>query len=84
VAHTLYEADLCPDCRHPMSESTVSLYDVPEPSRCMACDAIEQARRKLEKDPRVERASAFRFAAVKRVLTELDLKRRMPGTKNRT
>jgi hypothetical protein len=84
LAQTLYEADLCGDCGHPMAESAVSLYDVPEPARCMACDAIEAARKKVENNPSVERPAALRFGAVKRAFTEAALKRRMPGTKNRT
>jgi hypothetical protein len=85
MALTLYEADLCSDCGHPLTESTVSLYDVQEPPpRCGACDAIEAAKKRVEKDPTIERPGALRFGAVRRAFTEAALKRRMPGTKNRS
>lgn len=57
----LHEADLCPGCGHPMSESALHVYDVPSPSRCGACDAIQIASEKYEKSVR---PGALRFGAV--------------------
>ncbi len=77
-----YEADLCGECGHPMSETANSIYDFLDPARCGACDAIIAARDALSKDPTKERPQALRFSAVKRVIAEAT-RRRMPGTKNR-
>lgn len=63
MALTLHEADLCSSCGHPMAETTSNLYEAPPPTRCMACDAIEQRTGDYDK---AVRPAALRFGAVKR------------------
>ncbi len=63
MALTLHEADLCPGCGHPMTETTDNLYEVPLPTRCMACDAIETVT-EAGTYKNTTRPGALRFAAV--------------------
>lgn len=63
VALQMYEDDLDPGCGHSMTEAATNLYDAPPPTRCMACDAIEQRTTDYEK---AIRPGALRFGAVKR------------------
>lgn len=69
AALVMYEADLCKGCGQPLSESTDPLssahhpdgthrYEVPDPSRCFSCDALEA---KAEKYKESDNPSALKF-----------------------
>lgn len=73
AALTLYEADLCSGCGHPLSETTDPdadpsnreghhRYDALDPVRCFACDALAAKAKQYQESPAPQ---ALRFGTTR-------------------